>query len=267
MKISNDKYYTPIPLANYCWKKTIEIIGEENISEIIEPSVGDGAFLHYDKKPHFAYDILPECESDITSIKKGDFLVQDICYLPGRLTIGNPPYGRCLNLAQKFYKKAVNIGDYIAFILPISQLNNSRSMYEFDLIHSEDLGVETYTDRELHCCFNIYKRPEHCEVNKRPNSKLNDVTIFRQDSIGYESKDYDIRICYWGDGAAGKILNDNEHYSAEYKIKINNNTLKEDIINVLTNFDWKEYLNCIAMRKIQQFHIINILKDNIEGIE
>ena len=56
-------------------KKTSEIIGEENISEIIEPSVGDGAFLHYDKKPHFAYDILPECESDITSIKKGDFFV------------------------------------------------------------------------------------------------------------------------------------------------------------------------------------------------
>ena len=43
-KIYNDRYYTPISLANYCWDKVIGVIGEENISEIIEPSVGDGAF-------------------------------------------------------------------------------------------------------------------------------------------------------------------------------------------------------------------------------
>ena len=30
-KIENDKYYTPTDLANYCWDKTLEIIGEENI--------------------------------------------------------------------------------------------------------------------------------------------------------------------------------------------------------------------------------------------
>ena len=28
-KIENDKYYTPIELANYCIDKTIEIIGAE----------------------------------------------------------------------------------------------------------------------------------------------------------------------------------------------------------------------------------------------
>ena len=43
--------------------------------------------------------------------------------------------------------------------------------------------------------------------------------------------------------------------------------LREDIIEVLTTFDWKEYLNCIAMRKIQQFHIIDVLKQNVKGIK
>ena len=66
---------------------------------------------------------------------------------------------------------------------------------------------------------------------------------------------------------AGKILKDDEHYSAEYKIKINNEELREDIIEVFTTFDWKEYLNCIAMRKIQQFHIIDVLKQNVKGIK
>lgn len=269
-KIFNDKYYTPIELANYCWSKTIEIIGEEKISEIIEPSVGNGAFLHYDKTPHFAYDIEPECDKEIngvTTIIKGDFLEQKIRYLEGRLIIGNPPYGRCLSLAQKFYNKSVEIADYIAFILPISQLNNTSSMFKFDLIYSEDLGLQTYTDRELHCCFNIYKRPIDGNLNKKTSCKLSDISIYRQDSKDYDLKDFDIRMCYWGDGSAGKILHDNEKYSAEYKIKINNEVLKGRIINLITTFNWEEYLNCIAMRKIQQFHIIRLLKDNIPEIK
>ncbi len=246
----------------------IEIIGENNISEIIEPSVGNGSFLHHQGKyPHFAYDIEPECKSKFTHILKADYLATDIEYLWGRLIIGNPPYGRCLNMAQKFFKKSVEIADYIAFILPISQLNNTRSMYEFDLVYSEDLGVQHYTDRDLHCCFNIYKRPETGELNKKPTAKLKDITIYRQDSTGYEDKEFDIRMCYWGDGTAGKILKEDERYSAEYKIKINNQEKREDIIRVLNTFNWREYLNCIAMRKIQQFHIVDVLKQNVRNIQ
>ena len=33
MKINLDKYYTPVKLANYCYDKAIELIGEENITE------------------------------------------------------------------------------------------------------------------------------------------------------------------------------------------------------------------------------------------
>ena len=135
------------------------------------------------------------------------------------------------------------------------------------MLYSEDLGCRTYTDRYLHCCFNIYKRPTNGELNNKPVAKLKDVSIHRQDSTGYDDKDFDIRMCYWGDGTAGKILKDDEHYSAEYKIKVNNESLKREIIEVLSTFDWKNYLNCIAMRKIQQFHIVDVLKDNIKEIE
>ena len=262
-KLENDKYYTPRELAKYCIDKTYEIVGEENISEVVEPSAGNGSFSEQIPTVCWAYDIEPENEN----ITKADYLKLDIKYLWGRLVIGNPPYGRCLSLAQKFYKKSVEIGDYISFILPISQLNNTQSMYEFDLIYSEDLGIHTYTDRKLHCCFNIYKRPESGELNKKPQAKLKDITIYRQDSKGYETKDFDIRMCYWGDGSAGKILKDGEHYSAEYKIKVNNEKLKERILEVLSTFNWKEYLNCIAMRKIQQFHIVDVLKNEIENIK
>lgn len=268
MKIDNDKYYTPIPLANYCWDKVLDIIGEENISEIIEPSVGNGSFLHHKFfTPHFAYDIKPECESRSTHIIKGDYLQQKIDYLVGRLIIGNPPYGEKLNLAQKFFKKSVECCDYIAFILPISQLNNTQSMYEFDLVYSEDLGRRMYSDRELHCCFNIYRRPFDGELNKKQQNKLKDVSIYRQDSKGYNKRQYDIRLCYWGNGSCGKILLDNEHYSAEYKIVINNSEKYNEIKDFIETFDWREYVNCIAMKKIQQFHIIKALKENIKDIK
>lgn len=268
-KINLDKYYTPLNIANKCIDKIIKHIGLNNISEVIEPSVGNGAFLHHTKLfVHFGYDIEPECTSDITKIMKGDFLKQQITYLPGRLIIGNPPYGERMYMAQRFFKKSVEIADYIAFILPISQLGNTSSLYEFDLIYSEDLGIQEYSDRKLHCCFNIYKRPENKELNKKSNNRLKQIKIYRQDKKDYKELPYDIRMCYWGNGSAGKILQENEEYSAEYKIKVNvEEPNKQKIIDFIKNFDWREYVNCIAAKKIQQFHICQVLKENFNWLE
>lgn len=43
-KIDLDKYYTPLDKAKYCIEKAYQIIGENNISEAIEPSAGNGSF-------------------------------------------------------------------------------------------------------------------------------------------------------------------------------------------------------------------------------
>ena len=263
-KIPLDKYYTPPEIAEYMVRRAREIIGDENISEYIEPSAGAGVFLDYLNKLYLAYDIEPED----SRVVKQDYLTLDIEYRKGRLIIGNPPFGSRMNMAQKFFKKSVMIADYIAFILPISQLNNKNSLYEFDLVHSEDLGINTYTDRDLHCCFNIYKRPVCGKLNKRNSNKLKDITIVRQDSKKFQTMDkYDLRMCYWGDGSAGKILKDGESYSAEYKLVINNKDLKDEIINVLSTVNWHRELNCIAMLKIQQFHIYDILRKYIDSIK
>ncbi len=249
-------------MAKYVVDKTKEVIGEENITEYIESSAGGGVFLNYLDKPYLAYDIEPE---DARIIKQ-NYLELELKYKIGRCVIGNPPYGSTMNMAQKFFKKSVELGDYIAFILPISQWDNVNSLYEFDLIHSEDLGLQTYTDRELHCCFNIYRRPSSGKLNKRKTNKLKDITIIRQDSKKYDSIDnYDIRMVGWG-AKAGKILKDGESYSAEYKIIINNAELKNEIIKVLSNVNWHKELDCIAMLKIQQFHIYNVLRKYIPNI-
>lgn len=266
-KLNLDQYYTSEEDMNYCVNKTLDILQENGyaISEFLEPSAGEGIFSNYLATSGLnviALDIDPKAD-DIT---QADYLTYDIEYKKGRLTIGNPPYGSKLNLAQKFFKKSINVGDYISFILPISQLNNTQMMYEFDLIYSEDLGELIFSgDRKVHCCLNIYVRPNN-GLNKKKSNKLKDITIVRQDSKKFNEFDFDIRMCYWGDATAGKILKTDEHYSAEYKIKIHNEDIKDKAVEVLSNVDWKKELNCTAMLKIQQFHIINLLKREIKEI-
>lgn len=266
-KLNLDQYYTSEEDMNYCVNKTLDVLQDNgySISEFLEPSAGQGVFSNYLATSGLnvvAIDIDPKAEDIIVA----DYLTYDIEYKKDRLIIGNPPYGSKLNLAQKFFKKSINVGDYISFILPISQFNNTQIMYEFDLIYSEDLGELIFSgDRKVHCCLNVYVRPNN-GLNKKKSNKLKDITIVRQDSKKFKEFDFDIRMCYWGDATAGKILKNDEHYSAEYKIKIHNEDIKDKVVEVLSNVDWKKELNCTAMLKIQQFHIINLLKREIKEI-
>lgn len=78
-KIELDKYYTNGELALYVVNKTKEVIGEENITEYLEPSAGVGIFLDFLDKSYIAYDIEPEDKRII----KQDYLTLDITYKRG----------------------------------------------------------------------------------------------------------------------------------------------------------------------------------------
>ena len=267
-KLDLDQYYTSYDDMEYCVNKAWDVIKElgYDVTEFLEPSAGEGVFSNYLASSGLdviAFDIEPKCENII----KQDYLTCDLQYKKGRFIIGNPPYGERLNLAQKFYKKSIELGDYIAFILPISQLWNKQFMYEFDLVYSEDLGKLIFSNsKKVHCCLNVYVRPKN-GLNTKPTSKLKDISIYRQDKKGYKDIVEDIRICYWGDGTAGKVLNPNEHYSGEYKIVIHNEKLRHDILDFFNNIDWKKELNSTAMLRIKQYHIVELLKKYIPEIK
>lgn len=267
-KLDLDQYYTSYEDMEYCVNKSWDVIKDlgYGVSEFLEPSAGEGVFSNYlatSGLDVIAIDIEPKGEDII----KADFLTYDLEYKEGRFIIGNPPYGARLNLAQKFYKRAIELGDYIAFILPISQLNNTQFLYEFDLVHSEDLGKLIFSNKKkIHCCLNVYVRPKN-GLNKKIPTKLKDITIIRQDKQGYEDIEFDIRMCYWGDATAGKILKEGENYSGEYKIIIHNKELKDDIINLLSTIKWENEIDSVAMRRIKQYHIIQVLKKYIPNIK
>lgn len=266
-KLDYDQYYTPYDIMEYCVNKAWDIIKDlgYDVSEFLEPSAGEGIFSNYlatSGQNVIAMDLFPKSENIIEQ----DYLTCDLEYKPKRFIIGNPPYGAKFNLGRKFYDKSCKLGDYIAFILPIRQLNNTQQLYKFDLIYSEDLGKIKFSNKkEVHCCLNVYIRPKN-GLNKKPNNKLNDVTIIRQDNKRYKDFDYDIRMCHWGNATAGKILSEEEHYSGEYKIKINNEELKDKIIEVLSGVDWKKEINNTSMCSIKKYHIIDVLKKYIPNI-
>ena len=74
-------------------------------------------------------------------------------------------------LSLKFFKKAITQCEFVSFILPISQLNNISSFYEYELIYSEDLKKQFYSGIAVHCCFNIYRRSKFGLLEK------NDLSI------------------------------------------------------------------------------------------
>lgn len=253
-KLHLDKYYTPKELAKYCIDKTYEVIGIDNITEVIEPSAGSGSFSL--QIPNcIAYDIEPEHKSIIEQ----DFLKLDLAYKKGRCIIGNPPFGYRSLLVQKFYRHSCDMGDYVAFIVPISQLNNEHSMYQFELIHSEDLGKVTFSDNSIvHVAFNIYRRPEDGKIRmKRPNYQLDFVEIreIRQARGQYLPKDfdYDIGICAWGD--IGKIVESECTYNQEMYFKIHDEKYRDKIVELIKTTNWREIYPMSKSPTLKQWQV------------
>jgi len=270
LKIENDKYYTPMDLAKYCISKTYEIIGKQNITEAIEPSAGNGSFSNQ-IEGCMAYDIEPENKNII----KQDYMTLSLDYKKGRLIIGNPPYGRTGKGSVKFFNKSVLLGDYVAFILPITQLNNNYDFFKFDFVYSEDLGIQKYSDRDLHCCLNIFKRPIDGKLFKREKNELNDIEVMdyqRTRTTTHERTiklnfNYDLRICGYGSGIVGKEVEYEGQYLREICVKVNNEKLKTEIIKTIKNANWEKI--CYGMSgqiTIAKWRLYKYLKEQIPEI-
>ena len=264
-QLQNDKYYTQPEIAKRLVIKFEEIIGLENITEYLEPSAGNGSFLPFLRKPTLAYDLYPE--NDV--IKRQDYLELILPYKNGRAVIGNPPFGHRNTLATKFFKKSIQICDFIGFILPISQLDNNQKMYEFDLIYSEDLGKTDYSSIKLHCCFNVYKRPENGFNSSPKDWSLKDVEVFeyRRGSDDVLPARFDFAMCTWGNGSCGKIPKFAGQYAQEHYLVIKNESLRDEIMKICNETDWRHLNGSVSSAKLQTWRIYKHIGQNVIGIQ
>ena len=253
--IELDKFYTPTETARRCVDLMLNVVTSRFfVTEYLEPSAGSGNFSNL-INGCIAYDIKPTAENII----EADFLKLNIPYKEGRLIFGNPPFGDRNNLARSFYKKATKLGDAIAFILPISQLNNSDSLYEFDLIKSVDLGVLEYSNMKVHCCFNLYQRPKNGKLNSKPKLSSKLFTLLRTGDNDFENTKADFMFCKRG--SVGKeILEDGKRYGDEYKVLVNDKNDLEYVKNKILNFDWVGYKKHQSSPNISKNDVYRLFK-------
>ncbi|MBC6413883.1 MAG: SAM-dependent methyltransferase [Chromatiales bacterium] len=113
-----DQFYTAPEVARKYVASIIKRWDDETL--FIEPSAGDGAFLTplLDKsKKVRAIDKDPKSKGII----EGDFLKCEKIFRGSHqsiVVVGNPPFGRNGSLAVKFFNRAADYSDEIAFIVP-----------------------------------------------------------------------------------------------------------------------------------------------------
>jgi len=160
-----DQFFTPKCIAKKCWD-TFNREVKINIEDytFIEPSAGDGNFLHILPKGSIGLDIEPRTNG----IQTQDYLNWKPTDLSKKyIVFGNPPFGLRGHLALNFINHSYNFADYVCFILP--QLFESdgkgsprKRVKKYNLIYSEKLSAKFYNPENkevnVNCVFQIWSK-------------------------------------------------------------------------------------------------------------
>lgn len=254
----NDKFYTKESVS----KKCIDFLDLSSYDIIVEPSAGGGSFSN--QIPNcIAYDLVPENDNII----KQDFLKLNIEQFQGYkvLTIGNPPFGIQNNLAIKFFNKAAEYSDTIAFILPMtfkkSSIQNKLNLH-FHLEQEMDLDFNSFelngNDYGVKCVFQIWKKKKDKRIIK--HNDYNDSVI----SFVKNTDDYDFIVRRVG-GNCGKAFLNEENPSKQSNYFIKNNTIlsNERIVEIINSTDKQIVDFSVGPRSISKNELIEIMEDDI----
>lgn len=249
---TKDKYYTPQWLVKYQIKKTLEIIGRDNITDVIEPSAGDGAYIkeldkEFDDVSY--YDLYPEHEK----IKKQDFLKLRTSYKKGRLMIGNPPFGIGSHLWKGFCRKSSEMADYVSFIGPSSQYKTNYYFRQGVLIYSELLdGVEYIgsekengTNTKVNTCLNIYRVDDKVSVDWREEKIKQQVKFGRV--FHNDDKHYDHYLFNATNGPDWGSVIKRDDYVIKFGVTILDKTIEDKMMVFLNNFHkYRDEVKCLT---------------------
>ena len=168
-----DKFYTQKNVAKQCYDFLVKIYPNAKEEVFLEPSAGSGAFLEFLPK-FLALDIKPEGKN-ITQCDFLDFVSEKKDYI----TIGNPPFGNRSDLAIKFFNKAAEISDIIAFIVPVSfmkwnvqkQLNKDFALVNYFYLEPESfLANNTYLYNDYYQNFLLTSQENRQKLEEKINS-------------------------------------------------------------------------------------------------
>jgi predicted RNA methylase len=110
-----DQFYTDPVYAEQFLKTVAETVDLRSYDHLLEPSAGTGSFYRLlDKERRIGLDLDPKSDGII----KTDFFNWVPPVGKRIITIGNPPFGKSAGLAVKFFNRAAEFSDVIAFVIP-----------------------------------------------------------------------------------------------------------------------------------------------------
>jgi len=159
-----DQFYTDPVYAKQFFKTISQTVNLNEYDHLLEPSAGTGSFYNLlDATKRIGLDLEPKA----ADIIKTDFFD----WIPPAdkkiITIGNPPFGKNAALAVKFFNRAAEFSDVIAFVIPrtfrktsiINRLDNN-----FHLIHDETVPDHSFIFNgvayNVPCAAQIWQRKE-----------------------------------------------------------------------------------------------------------
>lgn len=158
-----DQFYTKEEVAIELYNKFKEVIKIDEYDIMLEPSAGKGAFF---KLLPVSKRVGIDLEPKIDGIETLNFFDYTPIANKKYITIGNPPFGRVSSIAVKFFNKASEFSDVIAFIIPRTfnriSVKNKLSL-DFRLVYNLELPlVPCCFEPKMNakCCFQIWKRSD-----------------------------------------------------------------------------------------------------------
>jgi hypothetical protein len=160
-----DQFYTNPVYAEQFLNTVANTIDLDLYDHILEPSAGTGSFYNLlDATKRIGLDLEPKA----AGVVKTDFFDWMPPMAKKIITIGNPPFGKNAALAVKFFNRAAEFSDVIAFVIPktfrkasiINRLNNKLHMIHDETVpdHSFIFNGATYN---VPCAGQIWQRREN----------------------------------------------------------------------------------------------------------
>ena len=261
---TKDQFYTDVSVARTCIQRIIDTIPGVADYLWIEPSAGNGAFLH--NLPSAYTKIGLDLEPAAEGIDKQDYLTwAPIATDKDIIVFGNPPFGRQSSLAKAFIAKSCQFAKVIAFILPKSF--TKPSMFnafnpKFHLSLSVELEKDSFVINgakyDVPCVFQIWEK----KATDRPVDEKVEPEGFK-----YVKSDEHYHIafrrvgglagkCYKNDGTAFSVQS---HYFIEFDV--------DEIDEIMEKIN--EYIfpsNTVGPRSLSKSEVNAVINDIIREV-
>ena len=254
---TKDQFYTNEHVAKKCIESIISIAPYTCEYLWIEPSAGNGAFLHNipDTFDKIGVDLDPKSHE----IVKHDYLTWEPVTNKDIIVFGNPPFGRQSCLAKAFISKSCKFAKLIAFILPKSF--SKPSMYnvfdtKFHCVYSTELPEDSFmlnnSKYDVPCVFQIWQKQDTARIKE---SKIN--------SIGFSyvkvTETYDVAFRRVGALAGKCYRNDGTQYSIQshHFLKFDNSDNLDNIIEKINSHIFPS--NTVGPRSLSKSEINSVI--------